>query len=158
MSNAVPIYHYLKPSTKSLLRRNQTHSVKEEQTWSRAWEQGTGSWLPGSWGGERRESRGRGLSKYLHNQNSLLVIVSIYHRFLLNIVFRWMSLNPLKRKDLLQTLDPDLHLMLLSLTVLGVSVTSSVCSQALYSMFTLVLASTRTESFVSLRIWWGRPK
>ena len=64
-----------------------------------------------------------------------------------------MSLHSLRHKDLLQTLDQDLPLMLLSLTVLGVSVTSSVCSQALYSMFTLVLASTRTESFVSLRIW-----
>ena len=148
MSNAVPIYHYLKPSTKSLLRRNQTHSVKEEQTWSRAWEQGTGSWLPGSWGGERRESRGRGLSKYLHNQNSLLLIVSIYHRFLLNIVFRWMSLNPLKRKDLLQTLDPDLHLMLLSLTVLGMRVPSSICAQAHWSIFMLVLVHAQAESFV----------
>ena len=64
-----------------------------------------------------------------------------------------MSLQSLKRKDLLQTLDLDLPLMLLSLTVLGVSVTSSVCSQAVYGMFTLVLASTQTESFVSLRIW-----
>ena len=53
-----------------------------------------------------------------------------------------MSLHPLRHKDLLQTLDPDLPLTLLSLTVLGVSVTSSVCSQALYGMFTLVLAFT----------------
>ena len=64
-----------------------------------------------------------------------------------------MSLHPLRHKDLLQTLDLDLPLMLLSLTVLGVSVTSSVCSQAFYGMFILVLASTQTESFVSLRIW-----
>ena len=63
-----------------------------------------------------------------------------------------MSLHPLRHKDLLQTLDLDLPLMLLSLTVLGVSITSSVCSQALYGMFTLFLASTRTEYFVSLRI------
>ena len=63
-----------------------------------------------------------------------------------------MSLHPLRHKDLLQTLDPDLPLTLLSLTVLGVSVTSSVCSQALYGMFTLILVSTGTESFVSLRI------
>ena len=53
-----------------------------------------------------------------------------------------MSLHPLRHKDLLQTLDLDLPLMLLSLTVLGVSITSSVCSQALYGMFTLVLAFT----------------
>ena len=59
MSNPAPIYHYLKPSTKSLLRRNQTQSVEEEKTWS----QGPGNKGPeagfqGSWGGERRESRG----------------------------------------------------------------------------------------------------
>ena len=34
MSNPAPIYHYLKPSTKSLLRRNQIQSVEEEKTWS----------------------------------------------------------------------------------------------------------------------------
>ena len=34
MSNPAPIYHYLKLSTKSLLRRNQTQSVEEEKTWS----------------------------------------------------------------------------------------------------------------------------
>ena len=69
-----------------------------------------------------------------------------------------MSLYPLRCKDLLQTLDLELPVMLLSLTVLGVSVTSSVCSQALCSMLTLVLDSTRTQAFVSLRIQLGRPK
>ena len=34
MSNAAPIYHYCKPSTKSLFKRNQTQSVEEEKTWS----------------------------------------------------------------------------------------------------------------------------
>ena len=38
-----------------------------------------------------------------------------------------MSLHPLRRKDLLQTLDLDLPLMLLSLTVLGVSITYFDC-------------------------------
>ena len=58
-----------------------------------------------------------------------------------------MSLHPLRHKDLLQTLDLDLPLMLLSLTVLGVSITSSVCSQALY------LVSVQWES-ASLCVQW----
>ena len=67
---------------------------------SGAWEQGTGSWLPGSWGGERRESRGRRLSIHLHNQKALHAIqfpftISIYCRFLLNVVFQRMTLHPL---------------------------------------------------------------
>jgi len=41
---------------------------------SGAWEQGTGRWLPRSWGGERRESQGQGVSEYLHKQNSLLAL------------------------------------------------------------------------------------
>ena len=50
----------------------QTQSVEEEKTWeSGAWEQGTGSWLHRSWGRERYESWGRGLSVYLHNQSAL---------------------------------------------------------------------------------------
>ena len=45
MLNAAPIYHYLKPSTKSLPRRNETQSVEEEKTWSqgpgnKGWEAG----------------------------------------------------------------------------------------------------------------------
>ena len=59
-----------------------------------------------------------------------------------------MSLNPLKRKDLLQTLDPDLHLMLLSLTVLGMRVPSSICAQAHGSILMLVLVHAQAESFV----------
>ena len=51
-------------------------------------------------GGERRESRGRGLSVHLHNQNTLHAIefpftISIYCRFLLNVVFQRMTLHPL---------------------------------------------------------------
>ena len=38
---------------------------------SGAWEQGTGSWLHESWGGERRDSRERGLKLHLHNQHAL---------------------------------------------------------------------------------------
>ena len=34
MLNAAPIYHYLKLSKTSLLKRNQTQSVEEEKTWS----------------------------------------------------------------------------------------------------------------------------
>ena len=34
MSNAAPIYHYRKQSTKSLFKRNQTQSVEEEKTWN----------------------------------------------------------------------------------------------------------------------------
>ena len=147
MSNAAPIYHQSKPSTKSLLKRNQTQSVEEEKTWSRAWEQGTGSWLPGSRCGERGESRGRGLSEYLHNQNSLLAIVSIYHRFLLNIVFRWMSLNTLKEKICCK-LDPDLNLTPLSLTVLGVHVPSYICAQAHWCLRRLILVHAQGEAFV----------
>ena len=41
---------------------------------SEAWEPGTGSWLPGSLGGERRESRGRRLSVHLHNRHALHAI------------------------------------------------------------------------------------
>ena len=89
---------------------------------SGAWEQGTGSWLHGSWCRERRESRGRGLSIHLHNQNALHSIqfqftISIYCRFILYIVFQRMSLHPHTWKELLQTLYPDLCLMCLALTV-----------------------------------------
>ena len=38
---------------------------------SGAWEQGAGSWLHGSWGRERRDSRERGLKLHLHNQHAL---------------------------------------------------------------------------------------
>jgi hypothetical protein len=38
---------------------------------SGAWEQGTGRGLHENWGGERRESQGRGLSIHLHNQPAL---------------------------------------------------------------------------------------
>ena len=48
---------------------------------SGAWEQGTGSWLPGCWGGERGKSQGRGLNEYLHKQHALHAIVSIHHNF-----------------------------------------------------------------------------
>ena len=41
---------------------------------SRAWEQGMGSWLHGSWGGEKCESWGQGLSIHLHNQDALRTI------------------------------------------------------------------------------------
>ena len=46
---------------------------------SGAWEQGTGSWLHGNWGREKRESQGPGLSVHLHNQNPLHTIVSVYY-------------------------------------------------------------------------------
>ena len=65
-----------------------------------------------------------------------------------DIVFWWMSLNPLKRKDLLQTLDPDLHLMPLCLTVLEMHVPSSICAQAHWSILMLILARPQAESFV----------
>ena len=39
MSNAAPICHYHKSSTKSLFKRNQTQNVEEEKTWS----QGSGN-------------------------------------------------------------------------------------------------------------------
>ena len=47
---------------------------------SGAWEQGTGSWLPGCWGGERGGSWGRGLNEYLHNQHALH---AIYFQFII---------------------------------------------------------------------------
>ena len=120
---------------------------------SGTWEKGTGSWLHGSWGGERCESWGRGLSVHMHNQNALQAIefpftISVYCRFLLNVVFQRMSLHPLSCKDLLQTLDPDLPLSCLSLTEVGVSIPSSVCVQAPCSIFRLILACAQTESFV----------
>ena len=70
-----PYNHYLKPSRKALFKRNQPQSVEEEKTWS----QGPGNKGPeagfqGSWGGERRESRGRRLSVRLHNQHALHAI------------------------------------------------------------------------------------
>ena len=54
---------------------------------------------------------------------------SIYHRFLLNVAFRRMSLHPLSWKDL-QTVDPDLPLSCLTLPEVGVSIPSSICVQA----------------------------
>ena len=113
----------------------------------------TRSWLHGSWGRERHESWGWGLSIHLHNQNALQAIefpftISVYCRFLLNIVFQRMSLHPLSCKDLLQTLEPDLPLSCVSLTEVGVSIPSSVYVQALCSIFRLILACAQTESFV----------
>ena len=46
---------------------------------SGAWEKGTGSWLHGNWGREKREFQGRGLGVHLHNQNTLHTKVSIYY-------------------------------------------------------------------------------
>ena len=55
---------------------------------SGAWEQGTGSWLRGNRCGDRRESRGRGLSVHLHNDNALHAICSIYYLNLSQISFK----------------------------------------------------------------------
>ena len=162
VSNAALLHHFLKLSTTSFIRHKSDSERRGEDMESGAWEQGAGSRLHRSWGRERRKSQRRG-SAFICITRMQCMQYSFYLLFqfiiiFLNVVFWRMSLHPLRRKDLLQTLDLDLPLTLLSLTVLGVSLTSSVCSQALYGMFTLVLASTRTESFVSLRIRWGRPK
>ena len=78
-------------------------------------------------GREMRESRGRGLS--VHFITRMDFVQCSFYYFNLSIifkaVFRRMSLHALLRKQLLQTLDPDLPLKLCSLTVLGMSVPSS---------------------------------
>ena len=55
---------------------------------SGAWDQRTGSWLHGSGYGERRESRGRGLSVHLHNEHAPHPICSIYYLNLSWISFK----------------------------------------------------------------------
>ena len=71
---------------KSLIQKKSDPECQGENMESGAWEQRMGSWIHGSWGGERRESQGKGLSIYLHNQNALHKIefpfaISVYCRF-----------------------------------------------------------------------------
>ena len=112
LSNAAPIYHYLKPSRKALFKRNQTQSVEEEKTWSQGpgnngLEAGfTGAGMGGG------VNLGGGASAFIcitntHRTQYVQFIIWIYRRFPLNIVFRRMSLLPLTWKDLLQPLHWD---------------------------------------------------
>ena len=65
---------------KSLIQKKSDPECRGgENMESGAWEQGTGSWLHGNWGREKRDSQGRGLSIHLHNQNPLHTIVSVYY-------------------------------------------------------------------------------
>ena len=65
---------------KSLIQKKSDPECRGgENMESGAWEQGTGSWLRGNRCGDRRESRGRGLSVHLHNDNALHAICSIYY-------------------------------------------------------------------------------
>jgi len=60
VSNAAPIYHYLKLSKKSLWKRNQTQSVEEEKTWSQEPEnKGLEGGFPGPGAGKGMNLRGR---------------------------------------------------------------------------------------------------
>ena len=65
---------------KSLIQKKSAPECRGgENMESGAWEQGTGSWLQGSGYGERRESRGRGLSVHLHNEHAPHPICSMYY-------------------------------------------------------------------------------
>ena len=71
MLNVAPIYHYLKLSKTSLLKRNQTQSVKEEKTWS----QGPGN--KGLEGGFLGAGAGKGVN--LRGGDSMNICISSMH-------------------------------------------------------------------------------
>ena len=162
MSNGALPYHFLKPSRKSFIWKKSDAERRGEDVESGAWHQGTGSRLRGSWGGKGANLVG-GDSAFIcitrmhcmqYSFNS-----SIYHRFLLNVAFRRMSLHPLTWKELLQSLDQDWPLMLLSLSVLGVYLSSWVCTQVIVWDSYLCSCSCLNWVFcVALKIWLGRPK
>ena len=81
MSNPAPIYHYLKSSIKSLLRRNRTQSVKEEKTWSQEPEnKGQEVGFPGA---------GAGKGVNLRGGDSAFICITSMHRtgHRLNLLF-----------------------------------------------------------------------
>ena len=160
MSNAALLHHFLKLSTTSFIWHKSDSEHRGEDMESGAWEQGAGSGLHRSWGRERCKSQRHGsaficITRMQCTQYSFYLLFQFIIIFL-NVVFWRMSLHPLRRKDLLQTLDLDLPLILLSLTVLGVSVPSSLWAQAQW-----VSHSSRgpPESFVLyLRLGWSGPR
>ena len=65
MLNVAPIYHYLKLSKTSLLKRNQTQSVEEEKTWSQGpGNKGLEAGFPGA-GAGKGENLGGGDSAFI---------------------------------------------------------------------------------------------
>ena len=83
MSNALPIYLYLKLSKKSLLKINQTQRVEEEKTWS----QGPGN--KGLEGGFPGAGVGKGVN--LRGRESANICISRIHslRYSFNLLFRF---------------------------------------------------------------------
>lgn len=90
MSNAALLYQFLKPSTKAFIRKKSDAERRREDMESGALEQRIGSQLRGSWAGKGANLGGWDSAficiTKMHCAQYIQFIISVYHRFLLNVV------------------------------------------------------------------------